>query len=106
MTVIIGIDPHRASHAAVAIGCDEQPLAEISAVEWHPMSAPHLAVGDRCRFPAMLRHNGKDVLACPDPGYRTPVAPSLHPRGRGRSVRTAQGLPGDALLGCTALGCT
>ncbi len=29
MTVIIGIDPHKASHTAVAIGRDEQPLAEI-----------------------------------------------------------------------------
>ena len=29
MTVIIGIDPHKASHTAVAIGCDEQQLAEI-----------------------------------------------------------------------------
>ena len=29
MTVIIGIDPHKASHTAVAIGCEEQPLAEI-----------------------------------------------------------------------------
>ena len=29
MTVIIGIDPHKASHTAVAIGCDEQPIAEI-----------------------------------------------------------------------------
>ena len=25
MTVIIGIDPHKASHTAVAIGCDEHP---------------------------------------------------------------------------------
>jgi transposase len=29
MTVIIGIDPHKASHTAVAIGCNEQQLAEI-----------------------------------------------------------------------------
>jgi transposase len=29
MTVIIGIDPHKASHTAVTIGCDEQQLAEI-----------------------------------------------------------------------------
>ena len=29
MTVIIGIDPHKSSHTAVAIGCDEQQLAEI-----------------------------------------------------------------------------
>jgi len=29
MTVIIGIDPHKASHTAVAIGGDEQQLAEI-----------------------------------------------------------------------------
>jgi transposase len=29
MTVIIGIDPHKASHTAVAIGRDEKPLAEI-----------------------------------------------------------------------------
>ena len=29
MKVIIGIDPHKSSHTAVAIGCDEQQLAEI-----------------------------------------------------------------------------
>jgi transposase len=29
MTVIIGIDPHKASYTAVAIGCDERQLAEI-----------------------------------------------------------------------------
>src|ERR1022692_781468 len=29
MTVIIGIDPHKASHTAVAIGCDERQVAEI-----------------------------------------------------------------------------
>jgi transposase len=29
MTVIIGIDPHKASHTAVAIGSDEQKLAEL-----------------------------------------------------------------------------
>ena len=29
MTVIIGIDPHKASHTAVAIGCDEHALGQI-----------------------------------------------------------------------------
>ncbi len=29
MMVIIGIDPHKASHTAVAIGCDEEKLAEV-----------------------------------------------------------------------------
>src|SRR5450432_2730578 len=29
MKVMIGIDPHKASHTAVAIGCDERQLAEI-----------------------------------------------------------------------------
>jgi len=29
MTVIIGIDPHKLSHTAVAIGCDEQALGQI-----------------------------------------------------------------------------
>ena len=29
MKVIIGIDPHKSSHTAVAIGCDERQLAEI-----------------------------------------------------------------------------
>ena len=27
MTVIIGIDPHKSTHTAVAIDTDEQPLA-------------------------------------------------------------------------------
>jgi Transposase IS116/IS110/IS902 family len=30
MTVIIGIDPHKASHTAVGIGCDGQQLPEIN----------------------------------------------------------------------------
>lgn len=30
MTVIIGIDPHKATHTAVAIGCDERELAAIT----------------------------------------------------------------------------
>jgi transposase len=30
MTVIIGIDPHKATHTAVAIGCDEKELATIT----------------------------------------------------------------------------
>jgi hypothetical protein len=29
MTVIIGIDPHKASHVAVAIGDDERVLAQL-----------------------------------------------------------------------------
>ena len=29
MTVIIGIDPHKASHTAVVIDCDEHELAKI-----------------------------------------------------------------------------
>ena len=30
MTVIIGIDPHKATHTAVAIGCDEASSADIT----------------------------------------------------------------------------
>ncbi len=30
MTVIIGIDPHKATHTAVAIGCDEGELATVT----------------------------------------------------------------------------
>ena len=30
MTVIIGIDPHKAAHTAVAIGCDEAELATVT----------------------------------------------------------------------------
>ena len=29
MTVIIGIDPHKATHTAVAIDGDEQPIARL-----------------------------------------------------------------------------
>ena len=32
MTVIIGIDPHKSSHTAVAIGCDEQTLGQPNAI--------------------------------------------------------------------------
>ena len=30
MTVIIGVDPHKASHTAVAIGCDEREMAKVT----------------------------------------------------------------------------
>src|ERR1017187_3635182 len=30
MTVIIGIDPHKATHTAVAIGCDESELGTVT----------------------------------------------------------------------------
>ncbi len=30
MNVIIGIDPHKATHTAVAIGCDEAELATVT----------------------------------------------------------------------------
>ncbi len=30
MTTIIGIDPHKATHTAVAIGCDEAELATVT----------------------------------------------------------------------------
>ena len=30
MDVIIGIDPHKATHTAVAIGCDEAELAAVT----------------------------------------------------------------------------
>jgi hypothetical protein len=32
MTVIIGVDPHKATHTAVAIDGDEQPLARLDVV--------------------------------------------------------------------------
>ena len=32
MSVIIGIDPHKATHTAVAIDRDEQPLARVQLV--------------------------------------------------------------------------
>src|SRR5271169_4645083 len=51
MTVIIGIDPHKASHTAVAIGCDERQLAEIKVRATCQQTAKLLAwaepLGDR-----------------------------------------------------------
>ena len=48
MTVIIGIDPHKASHTAVAIGRDEQQLAEIKVrATCQPVSYTHLDVYKR-----------------------------------------------------------
>ena len=32
MTVIIGIDPHKSTHTAVAIDAEEQPLARVQVV--------------------------------------------------------------------------
>jgi transposase len=42
MTVIIGVDPHKATHTAVAIDCDEQPLARLR------------LVADRCQTQRLL----------------------------------------------------
>lgn len=30
--VVIGVDPHKASHTAVAIGVDEEPLGELQEI--------------------------------------------------------------------------
>jgi hypothetical protein len=32
MSVFVGIDPHKATHRAVAIDCDEQPIATLQVV--------------------------------------------------------------------------
>jgi len=42
MTVIIGVDPHKSTHAAVAIDCDEWPLARLQ------------LVADRCQTQRLL----------------------------------------------------
>jgi transposase len=42
MTVIIGIDPHKATHTAVAIDRDERPLAGVQ------------LVADRCQTQRLL----------------------------------------------------
>jgi transposase len=42
MTVIIGVDPHKSTHTAVAIDCDEQPLARLR------------LVADRCQTQRLL----------------------------------------------------
>jgi transposase len=47
MTVIIGIDPHKASHTAVAIGCDERQLAEIKVRATCRQTAQLLAWAER-----------------------------------------------------------
>ena len=41
MTVMIGVDPHKGSHTAVAIGADEEPLGEVR-VESSPRQAEEL----------------------------------------------------------------
>jgi len=42
MTVIIGVDPHKSTHTAVAIDRDEQPLARVQ------------LVADRCQVQRLL----------------------------------------------------
>ena len=49
MTVIIGIDPHKASHTAVAIGRDEQKLAEIKVRATCQQTAKLLGLGRATR---------------------------------------------------------
>ena len=46
MTVIIGVDPHKSTHTAVAIDRDEQPLARVQ------------LVADRCQVPAAVGLGG------------------------------------------------
>ena len=54
MKVIIGIDPHKSSHTAVAIGCDERQLAEIR-------------VRATCQQTAKLRHGRNRSAIAPGP---------------------------------------
>ena len=42
MTVIIGVDPHKSTHTAVSIDCEERPLARL----W--------LVADRCQAQRLL----------------------------------------------------
>src|ERR687898_2985336 len=42
MMVIIGVDPHKSTHTAVAIDCDERPLARVQ------------LVADRCQTQRLL----------------------------------------------------
>ena len=46
MTVIIGVDPHKSTHTAVAIDGDERPLARVQ------------LVADRCQVPAAVGLGG------------------------------------------------
>jgi transposase len=46
MTVIIGVDPHKATHTAVAIDRDERPAARVQ------------LVADRCQVPRLLAWAG------------------------------------------------
>ena len=45
MTVIIGIDPHKATHMAVAIDGDEQPLARLEVARGPSADATVVGVG-------------------------------------------------------------
>ena len=45
MTVIIGIDPHKATHTAVAIDGDEQPLARLQVTADRDQTAAVVGVG-------------------------------------------------------------
>ena len=49
MTVIIGIDPHKASHTAVAISGDEQKLAEVKVRATCQQTAKAVGLGRTAR---------------------------------------------------------
>jgi transposase len=94
---IIGIDPHKATHTAVAIGCDEQELAEIKVRATCQQTARLLA----CDVPATLaskvrvlgtgRSNKKRSERCSGSvvmaALRSPLLRSVVPADHGEVLR-------------------
>jgi hypothetical protein len=81
MSVIIGIDPHKATHTAVAIDGDEQPMATLQGlrIDARPTGC----------WP------GRHHSAANGPGDRVG-------RGVGQAARAADGLRRRARRGCSA----
>ena len=106
MTVIIGIDPHKASHTAVAIGCDERQLAEIRGAGHLPADGAVVGLGGTAGDPHLGRRVRRRASAtcCPSSWWepaklildaaRRTLASRVRALGTGRSNKND---PNDGL---------
>src|SRR5256714_10654456 len=77
--VMIGIDPHKGSHTAVAIGADEEPLRQVRVPA--PAAQGQKLVAWAADWPQRTRAGG----GAPGPGYPPAQPPGAGP-GRGLGI--------------------
>ena len=103
---IIGIDPHKGSHTAVAIDGDERLVGELLGARRSPTTRATVALGggvrtatvgrrgrDRSRrvVGAAARRRGRDGAGCAGSAFGEGAAVGLGPQGQDRSIRRPLG---------------